>query len=202
MAFNALEYELYGRWKLTDNAEKSLPDTSPMCNDSPMCEPSGETISSQLTLFAGDSPVRISALLEAARDWLESEADFGSSSIAFLRSLGRDCALSKMSPAFYPATQEGTLPSSFKGWSNSGIASPGGYLTLNIFESPSDAVVCSLWEVLEPDALPKYSLSPKACAGILRRARKRGKELPETLRQALEAVSGISESEIQEDRTV
>ena len=32
-----------------------------------------------------------------------------------------------------------------------------------------------------------YWLSPKACAGILRRASRRGKELPEALRQALEA---------------
>ena len=32
----------------------------------------------------------------------------------------------------------------------------------------------------------KYCLSPKACRGILRRAQKRGKELPEVLRIALE----------------
>ena len=32
-----------------------------------------------------------------------------------------------------------------------------------------------------------YWLSPKACQGILRRASRRGKELPEALRQALEA---------------
>ncbi|HEY7821761.1 MAG TPA: hypothetical protein VIG24_02950 [Acidimicrobiia bacterium] len=33
----------------------------------------------------------------------------------------------------------------------------------------------------------RYWLSPKACAGILRRANRRGKQLPEALRQALEA---------------
>ncbi len=32
----------------------------------------------------------------------------------------------------------------------------------------------------------RFSLSPKACQGILRRAQKRGKELPEVLRKALE----------------
>ena len=43
-----------------------------------------------------------------------------------------------------------------------------------------------LADVLEQDVDPKYYLSAKACAGILRRAEKRGKELPEALRAALE----------------
>ena len=58
----------------------------------------------QLTLFAEDFPARMCPLPEIGRAWLESEADFGSSSIAFLTSLGRDGLLSKMSPAYYPAT--------------------------------------------------------------------------------------------------
>jgi DNA (cytosine-5)-methyltransferase 1 len=40
---------------------------------------------------------------------------------------------------------------------------------------------------LEPDAPMKYCLSKTACEGILRRAAKRGKELPPMLREALEA---------------
>ena len=48
----------------------------------------------------------------------------------------------------------------------------------------------TLSEVLESGHIPtRYFLSPKACAGILRRAEKRGKELPEALRIALEAVA-------------
>ena len=35
---------------------------------------------------------------------------------------------------------------------------------------------------------PKYYLSKRACEGILRRAKERGKELPEILKQALIAV--------------
>ena len=52
----------------------------------------------------------------------------------------------------------------------------------------ADAV--SLSSVLEPEASipPKYWLSAKACAGILRRALKRGKALPAMLQRALEAV--------------
>ena len=36
---------------------------------------------------------------------------------------------------------------------------------------------------------PKYYLSPRACEGILRRAERRGKKLPEPLRAALESVA-------------
>ena len=43
-----------------------------------------------------------------------------------------------------------------------------------------------LSEILQTDASEKYYLSVKACEGILRRADKRGKELPEVLKTALE----------------
>lgn len=56
---------------------------------------------------------------------------------------------------------------------------------------PNDASVCSLSQVLTISRIPqKYFLSGKACAGILRRAERRGKELPIQLRQALRAVAG------------
>ena len=61
----------------------------------------------------------------------------------------------------------------------------------NTLEWPNDAAVCSLSDVLETGPLPqRFYLSQKACAGILRRAEKRGKELPPMLREALEAVAG------------
>ena len=47
----------------------------------------------------------------------------------------------------------------------------------------------SLSQVLESGPVhQRYFLSEKACSGILRRAEKRGKQLPETLRQALQSV--------------
>jgi DNA (cytosine-5)-methyltransferase 1 len=47
-----------------------------------------------------------------------------------------------------------------------------------------------LSQILEPGPIPqRFYLSPRACAGILRRAEKRGKELPAMLRQALESVA-------------
>jgi hypothetical protein len=52
-------------------------------------------------------------------------------------------------------------------------------------------VVCSLSDILETGDVPqRYYLTAKACLGILRRAGKRGKLLPQALRLALEAVAG------------
>jgi hypothetical protein len=70
------------------------------------------------------------------------------------------------------------------------MGSPTEFLTLSISEWPSAAAVCSLSDILENGDVPqRYFLSAKACAGILRRAEKRGKALPEPLQQALVAVT-------------
>ena len=65
-------------------------------------------------------------------------------------------------------------------------------MTLNTGESPSVARESTLSQILEANAPEKYYLSAKACAGILRRAQKRGKELPKMLREALEEVVSLS----------
>lgn len=63
----------------------------------------------------------------------------------------------------------------------------GGCWMPNISAWPNDASACSLSQVLEATSIPpRYFLSAKACAGILRRARKSGKTLPALLRKALE----------------
>ena len=79
----------------------------------------------------------------------------------------------------------------------------GGFWMRNSSAWPSGAAVCSLSAILETGKVDRrYYLSPKACAGILRRAEKRGKALPTTLRQALQAVAGESNGGgIAEDKT-
>ena len=67
----------------------------------------------------------------------------------------------------------------------------GGASTLNTGVCPRVVRGSSLWQILEPHPQRKYYLSRKACLGILRRARKRGKELPATLKLALEMQSGL-----------
>ena len=49
--------------------------------------------------------------------------------------------------------------------------------------------VSRLSQILEAEVHPKYYLSAKACEGILRRAERRGKELPPELKDALERQS-------------
>ena len=63
----------------------------------------------------------------------------------------------------------------------------GAYMTHSFGESPNVAVASRLSQILEGNPHPKYSLSAKACQGILNRANKRGKELPKELKDALEA---------------
>jgi hypothetical protein len=70
------------------------------------------------------------------------------------------------------------------------MGSPTEYWTLAISEYPSDAVASSLSDILETGEVPQqYFLSSRACRGILRRAEKRGKDLPEALKSALLAVA-------------
>ena len=65
------------------------------------------------------------------------------------------------------------------------LISLGACTTPNISERHSGAGVCFLSAILQENAPERYSLSPKACAGILRRAERRGKELPPLLKAAL-----------------
>lgn len=67
---------------------------------------------------------------------------------------------------------------------------PGKSMTLNTGECPNAVRESTLSQILQANVPEKYSLSPKACAGIIRRAQKRGKELPDMLREALMEVVG------------
>ena len=108
--------------------------------------------------------------------------------IAPLGWCGRTC------PACCPVDEDGISPPSCEGWRNSGMGSPTEFLTLNSSEWPSDAAVCSLSDILETGDVPRrFFLSARACAGILRRAVKRGKELPPRLEAALRMAAQATE---------
>ena len=81
-----------------------------------------------------------------------------------------------------------------------GGLSLGELTTLKTGEKPSETAVqemLSVWgphsvaeesrlsQILEANPLPKYKLTAKACLGILRRAERRGKDLPERLKAVL-----------------
>ena len=64
----------------------------------------------------------------------------------------------------------------------------GEYLMHNIGECPNQEKESYLWQILEPieEVAEKYYLSPKGCQGILRRAKEMKKQLPQTMKIALE----------------
>lgn len=138
-----------------------------------------------LTSSTGDSHARTYQSPGRGPVLKASEVVSGLSSTGFCPNCGHDGRSLRMSPDFYPRTVDATLESSSTVWSNSGIASGGRFWTHNTSESRNAAAACSLSQVLQPQVSERYFLSAKAAAGILRRAERRGKELPPALRQAL-----------------
>jgi hypothetical protein len=70
-----------------------------------------------------------------------------------------------------------------------------GEYTMHSFgEYPSEERGSRLSQILEDSPLPKYSLSEKACIGIMKRAEKRGKSLPTELKDALVRQASLSRS--------
>ena len=98
-------------------------------------------------------------------------------------------------PDFFPQTVDEISPSFSRRWPTSGfMTSPGECWTADTSECPSGGgVFSSLPDVLEATVPNRFFLSPKAAAGILRRARKRGRDLPEPLESALTALATRSQ---------
>ena len=112
----------------------------------------------------------------------------------FVVSYNLDGSYGKTCREFSPATEGATSRTSSARLGNAGILLPTGLWTLNGCEWTgcpaqfrNDAGVCGLSDILETvgEHLRKYCLSLKACAGILRRAASRGKDLPARLKAAL-----------------
>jgi len=167
--------------------------------------------SSELMLFAEEAHVRTYPWQDFARAWLEAGADSSTKWLEFVSESDRasssgktsmeplaltaaeisrlSCVLSRVSRLKFLKTDgDGPASSRLRSLRGGGIAL-GGCSMRSISEWPKDAAVCSLSQVLETDVARKYYLSPKACAGILRRAANRGKELPPQLAAALQAVA-------------
>jgi hypothetical protein len=109
-----------------------------------------------------------------------------------------------MFPESCHLTADGILVPSSGAWSSAGIATSHGEFwmlnlpawTATLVPSRNAENVSSLQDILEMGTVPqRYFLSAKACAGILRRAARRGKELPTALHQALQAAAGASSAQ-------
>ena len=144
----------------------------------------------QLSIFsAAELPANPSASPDCERDWLTRVATLPSLSLRSLHAIAPSGWYGRTSPASFQIAQALSEPSSVD-WQNSGMGGPTEFWTLNLPEFHSGAVACSLSDVLETGDLPqRFFLSATACKGILRRAAKRGKDLPQQLAHALKAVA-------------
>lgn len=140
----------------------------------------------QLSMFcAEDFHAKTSQWLENVLDWLEKDQDYSlSSCVSLLHSIPVGLS-SRMSLDFCRRSKDKTWERSSESWPTAGIGGPTGCLTLNSSESPSNAVVSTLSEIVEPEPVqPEFYLSQKACQGILNRAQRNAINLPERLRAA------------------
>lgn len=138
-----------------------------------------------------DSLARTYLSPEKAQDLPGTDQDSSGKSSDFLKTFIPPGSSLKTSLVSCQSTEDGTWAPSSKRWLNAGMASRGECWTLSISESPNVVVESSLSAILEePDErLRKYFLSAKACQGILRRAGKRNRKLPEALELALTTVA-------------
>ena len=144
----------------------------------------------QLTFLLEEPPASPSVSQASGADWTMTVATWPLSIFAWLNDCGPSGWSGRTSPASCHREADGTLAPFSEGWSNSGMGSPTEFLTLSSLEWPSDAAVCSLSDTLETGAVPpRFFLSATACRGILRRAGRRGKTLPQPLAHALQVVA-------------
>ena len=147
----------------------------------------------QLTFLSEELPVNHSVSQDSEKDCTIQEAVSCLPLLKSLNVIGLDGLFGKTSPAFCQVTEDGILVPSSQRWGSWGMGGRTESWTLNGSEWPKDVAVCLLSDVLETGNVPqRFYLSPKACAGILRRAEKRGKTLPVPLRQALEQVTQMT----------
>ena len=144
----------------------------------------------QSTFWPEEHLASLSSSPVSERDWMTRVATSPSSLLGLLADSGPYGWCGRTSPASCRLTTDGRSEPSSGCWSNSGMGSPTEFWTLSLPEYPSDGVASSLSDILETGELPqRYYLTATACRGILRRAEKRGKQLPEALKLALLAVA-------------
>ena len=150
----------------------------------------------QLTFLSVEHRVNPSQLQDRGEGLMTPEETLPLSLSDWLYGWKQSGSSGRTSRASLLVEEEGTLVPSSGRFGTAGIVLPGECLTLNGLEYPSDAEGSSLSDVLEEEAPSRYYLSPQACEGILRRAERRGKKLPETLEKALLAVTHASPSQL------
>jgi hypothetical protein len=148
-------------------------------------------MSPQLTLFVEEPLAKHSQSLDNGEGWLT----LGGNSLLSLDDLPNEQMLAGSSGKTFPVSSvvlvDGILASSSGRWQTQGIVSLGVSWTRNGSDCPSDGKGSLLSDIVQPmeASLDRFCLTPKAATGILRRAQRRGKILPEPLVKALQLVA-------------
>lgn len=153
--------------------------------------------------WEAEAHAKPSASPDSGRLWTTHAASSCSNISELAMRLIRNGSCGKTSPAYYPQMADALSAHCSHAWPNPGLMGGrhGECWTLSSSEWPSDADVCSLSSTLETGDVPRrYYLSARACAGIIRRAKKRGKPLPDDLLQALERqLAALTSTQATED---
>jgi len=129
-----------------------------------------------LTFLRSDSPAKTSLKQTAKQKGLVAKEALSSLNVCdLLTSLSQLGYSSKMFPDSFQLMKEGTLQLSCKRFPKAGMGIRGEFLTVNTSESPNDANVCSLLDVLEKRVHQKYYLSKRAVLGMIKRSIKWGR---------------------------
>lgn len=151
----------------------------------------------QLMFWWAEPPAKASPLPERAADSKIHADALCSPTSKLLNDIDLVGSFGKTSLVSCHPAGEGILAPSSGGWRSAGMGSLTESWTLSMCEwtdsiepSRNEDGVSSLSDILEVgEVQPRYYLSRKACAGILRRAAQRGKTLPPALTEALKAVT-------------
>ena len=143
-----------------------------------------KNVDGQVSLFAPDWP--------HGRTCLESIQAASRPARTFSRSSRRSSALKNRTLMLLDLRPgAGNLLGPYWEYDPAWLGPPG---RLNTSECPKGAVGSSLSQILLDTVPSKYYLSRKACLGILRRAKERGKPLPPQLEQALKLQAGAADN--------
>ena len=141
----------------------------------------------QLTFLWEEPHAKVSQLVDLEKGLKTQEEISVLDLFNLLKELNPNMSYGKMSEESLQVTKGKTSNVSSHRWQNGGMVCRGEFLTLNTLEYPNEEEESLLLDVLETtsEVQPKYYLSQKACVGILKRAKKRGKTIPNNLEKAL-----------------
>ena len=154
------------------------------------------------TFCAREPHVKDFRLPATEEEWLTNVLSYSGTSSDFCDEQCRDGSSGRTFPGFSAMAIPWSKPC--KRFARAGIASLGGYSILSSPEHPATLApsrspedVSMLSEILEPigDIPQRYYMTPKAAAGLLRRAVARKKTLPLLLQAVLQAMVEAADSE-------